>query len=253
MNTKPLRLIATALLAVFIVNVILLFQIGGEPAATGAVEVFIIKAPGCDDCFDPALYLPEFEALDVPLGEAKVYEYKDASRKIKKYELTKLPAMVLSEELSQYPLITDAWDRVGTIAKDGSYILAGSPPPFYDLEEERVRGVIDLMYLSDVSCTGCYDVTGHKSILARFGMAIGEELTIDIASPEGAALLAEHGLTQVPTVILTGEASLYPGFDDVWTSVGRSDGETHIFTNLGALGLPYKDLSTGELITPQES
>ena len=250
MNDKPSRLILIALLAVLIVNIILLVRIGSEPSASGIVDVLIVRAPGCDDCFDPAVYLPEFETLGVPLGEAEVYEYDAASRKIKKYGLTKLPAMVLSEELSQYPLITDAWDRVGTISKDGSYVLAGTPPPFYDLEEERIRGVIDLIYLSDTSCTECYDVMTHKAILARFGMAIGDELTVDITSPEGIALLSQYGITQVPTVILKGEASLYPGFDDVWQSVGSNDGETAVFTNLGALGLPYKDLSTGELVTP---
>ncbi len=217
-------------------------------ASDSAVDLLLVVNSDCTDCFDASQYEPELTTLGVEFGAVETVEFDSSAGKkaVKKYDLTRIPALVMSDELAQYETISGAWSRIGTVAKDGSYILQGSPPPFYDLEEERVRGLVSVIYLDDASCEACYDPQVHKQILARLGMGFEEERVVDIASEEGQGLLSQYDITAVPTILLRGEASLYPSFDGLWQSVGRSDEDgTYVFTNLPALEQPYKDLSSG--------
>lgn len=87
-------------------------------------------------------------------------------------------------------------------------------------------------------------------ILARFGLAINEEKTFDINSSNGTELVGNYSITQVPTIVLTGDLAIYTDFNTVWSQVGtiEKDG-TYVFRELSAMGpIVYKDLSTNEII-----
>lgn len=254
---KKLAWMAIILFVLFVLNVIafaLLITRGERvEGGTGVVNVILINKPDCTACFNASQYLPQLEALGVTFGKTKVLAATNAQKYLKKYNINRLPAIILSKELKTYPKLVQAWPRIGTVAQDGSFILQGAQPPFYDLKEERVRGIVSLTYLEDGSCTTCYNVTIHKQILQRFGLVIGKEEHVDIKTPAGRALLSAFNITKVPTIIINGEADLYPGFAQVWQSVGRVENQSYIFTNLDAIGGPYKNLQTGEVVNPAQN
>ena len=40
-----------------------------------------------------------------------------------KYNITKVPTMIASEELQYYKTINEIWEKVGTIEDDGTYVF----------------------------------------------------------------------------------------------------------------------------------
>lgn len=248
--------LAVALSIVLLINIVGLVVLYVAPPETGegGVDLLMIVNPTCDNCFNASLYQPELAAIGVTFDDVKTVEYGThaATRAIKKYDITKLPALVFSKELGQYDAVANAWSRVGTIAKDGNYILQGTNPPYYDLGTGKVRGLVSVTYLDKASCDDCYDPQLHRDVLTRYGMVFSNEQTIDVDSPEGQALIEQYGITKVPTILLKGDASLYPGFDAVWQSVGkRFEDGTYIFTNIDSIEQPYYDLENDSLVKTQ--
>lgn len=245
--------ILAGLLVLNIIGILLLsFTAKDSSSGPAAVDALIIGAP-CPECFNMSLLLPQLEEMGVALGDVRhvAHDSRAGEAAIEEYGLTRLPALVLAEEFAAYPDISGSWDRVGRVAGDGSYLLEGMPPPYYAVETGEIHGIVDVIYLTDASCEGCYDVTMHRDPLERFGVAIGKETTYDISSREGQALIAEYEVVRVPTVLLQGELGLYAGFDDVWRAVGTvADDGTYIFVNLAALEAPYRDLASGLVVTP---
>lgn len=248
--------VAVLLLIILVVNGALLLWLSQEKSVEvndGSVVMRVVFEPSCTDCFNATQYGPEMERLGVVISDTEEIDRSSRAGKklIKKYALTRLPAVIFSEELGQNAQIASAWDRVGTIADDGSYVLQGSNPPFLDLESNEVRGFVNIIYLDDASCEECYDPLLHKQVLQKYGMIFESEKNVDVGSDEGAALIKQYNITHVPTILLRGDMNLYPAFEQVWATVGRFDDDgTAIFTQLDSLGEAYEDVATGEVITP---
>jgi len=112
-----------------------------------------------------------------------------------------------------------------------------------------VAGLVELTLLNDSSCTKCYDVNVHKTILNRFGITLAAEKTLDVSDDEGKALIEKYGITLVPTMIISQDASAYPLFTPVWATVGSvEDDGVYVFRKPDVMKVPYKDLSTGEVL-----
>jgi len=257
MNYNGLKAIVIALAALLVINIAIIALLLRQPAATppaGApgpspsasspsVSLTVIAAP-CAECFNASLYQPQLANVGVTFGTVTQLASgtAEAQKAIGTYGIQKLPALIFSKELGSYPEVAGSWESVGTIAEDGSYILEGLNPPYYDLATKGVKGLVTLIYVNDSLCQLCYDVTLHRQVLDRFGMRFKEIRTVDVASPEGRALVATYNITATPTVVLSADAGLYPGFDQVWSSVGiaAADG-SYVFTELSAIGRPYKN------------
>ena len=75
---------------------------------------------------------------------------------------------------------------------------------------------------------------------------------MDVNSAEGKGLVAKYNITAVPTVILIGDTFAYGAvLNNIWPSVGiKSDDGAYVFTKVDLAQKPYKNLQTGEVITP---
>jgi hypothetical protein len=260
MNYTGLKVIVIALGALLVINIAIIAFLLGRPAATPpagapipspspsansspAVSLTLISAP-CADCFNGSLYQPQLANAGVKFGTVTQLDSgtAEAQKAIGTYGIQKLPALIFSKELGSYSQVAGSWQGVGTIAKDGSYILQGLNPPYYDLATKSVKGLVTLTYVNDSLCQLCYDVTLHLQVHNRFGMRFKDIRTVDVSSPEGRSLVAKYNITATPTVVLSADAGLYPSFDQVWSSVGiaAADG-SYVFTELGAIGRPYKN------------
>ena len=155
-----------------------------------------------------------------------------------------------------YELIKTNWNSLGVISEDGSYILTTINPPYRDITTNEIKGLVELTYITDRSCSECYNVSEHKLILTNqraFALAITKETSVDISTKEGKELINNYNITSVPTVLLSKEASAYPSLISVWRNVGsvEKDGIL-IFRNLDLMQGKYKDLSKNEIIEPKQ-
>lgn len=214
----------------------------------GLVKLTIIKDSTCKQCNDINPFINQFAALGVKIVSEQDLEYTQAASIISKYGITKIPTVILSSDLEVYSTIAGAWSSVGNRTSDGSYILTSINPPYRDLVQGKITGLVKVIYLGDKSCNSCYNVTLHKGILERLGLTVAAEENYDISDIKGKEIVLKYKITQVPTVILSPEAKDYPVIDQIWNQVGVvADDKSYVFTKLDVLGVSYKDLSSGEV------
>lgn len=91
----------------------------------GLVELVILNDSSCATCYDASLHklvLPRFgvtvdkeSVVDISSAEGKAY--------IEKYNITKVPTIILSSDASVYNSLVLIWQQVGNKEKDGWYVF----------------------------------------------------------------------------------------------------------------------------------
>jgi hypothetical protein len=82
----------------------------------------------CEECYDVeqhrdimmmafGVYINEEEMIDISSAEGKEL--------LEKYDITKVPTILMSEEAGKYQTIQLVWDQLGTIEEDGTYVFRG--------------------------------------------------------------------------------------------------------------------------------
>lgn len=213
-----------------------------------SVNLIIIKDKNCKECIDMDIAISEFKTLEVNFGDEKVYEFDEATEIINKYNIGKIPALILSPEASNYKVITNVWANVGTVESDGYFVLRNINPPYLELKDNKIKGLVSLTMLYDENCKECYDVTRHKLAIAKVRMYIKDEKKLDINSDEGKKLIEKYKIGKIPTILLSEEAFDYPQFDLIWGGIGdTADDGTLVFRNVETMGT-YRDLKTNKII-----
>ena len=215
----------------------------------GKVSLIHLKDKSCDKCTDlttiidglkQSAKIVDEKTLDISSSEGKEL--------IKKYSIEQVPTLILSNELSVYTTISQGWSNVGTVEKDGSYVVREISPPYINASTNKIVGLVDLTMLTDKSCASCYDVTLHKPILVRFSVDVTSEKTVDIADNEGKELIKKYDIKLAPTIILSKDAGVYTALKQIWPQVGSiEDDGTYVFRDVKQMG-SYKDLEKGEVI-----
>jgi hypothetical protein len=215
-------------------------------------EIIAIIAKECAICTDMTKAIKELrDAPFLRVRQSSIIEAssKEAKMLIKKYNIEKVPALILKGDTSKIPL------QGFKTVKDAT-ILDAVPPPYINLEEKRIVGLVNVTYITDKSCKQCYDATQHKEVLAyAFGIHIAQEDTVDISNEKGKQLLEKYDITKVPTIIMQGELEEYPVVQMLWDKIGTIEKDvTHVFRGFETTqGLIYKDLETNELINTSQT
>ncbi|MEK6876952.1 MAG: hypothetical protein AABX63_06030, partial [Nanoarchaeota archaeon] len=166
---------------------------------------------------------------------------------IERFKVTRIPAILISSEINHYRVISEQIKEL-TKENKGFYALHATLPPYRDLEQGKVVGLVKLISLTDSSCIGCYDVKINEQILARLGVFVKESISYDVSSNEGKSLISKYMIEKAPIILLSPEASAYPVFVQAWQSVGSVEEDGWYVMrkpeNLGA----YKDLKTNEVV-----
>lgn len=218
----------------------------------GRVMLTIINVTDCAKCTDVAPLSVQLRNAGVSIYKQKTVSADSEEGKglMEKYSITKLPAMLLSEDAAYYAIIQQAWPTIGSVESDGTYVMRKTSPPFYDTASGKVKGLATITLLNDSSCKECYDVTQHLPILKQaFGIVFETTKTTDASSKEGKALVEKYKITRVPTTVMTGVED-YESLSNPWEAVGtvESDGAYIFRTFENWPGHAYKDLSTGKLV-----
>jgi len=159
-----------------------------------------------------------------------------------------VPSLIISSDLSAYEDITKNWQQLGTVEKDGSYIIRVVSPPYLDLSNNKIVGFVEVTYLSDKSCVDCYDVEIHRQILSNprgINIKISSEKKLDISDDEGKELVEKYSITKVPTILLSSDFSVYPFANSLGNFFTVEDDGSYVFRNLEAIDkeIVYRDLS----------
>lgn len=221
----------------------------------GLVNLTHIVDQSCANCTNLTQLIDFLKQNYVRFSSEKTVDYASLEAKdlASRFGIQKVPAIVVSKDVLEYPAVTQVWGQLNASESQGFYAVPAIAPPYRDLKTNRTEGLVTVIYLRDDTCTSCYNVKLNKLILERtFGLVIVNETETDISSGSGKDLLKKYNITKVPVILVSPDASVYAGFSVVWPQVGNvaSDG-WHVMRNPEVLGT-YKDLLTGNITTPQQ-
>ncbi|MEM3030850.1 MAG: hypothetical protein QXH27_03900 [Candidatus Micrarchaeia archaeon] len=219
----------------------------------GIVSLVELAAPACQECFPIASVSAAFKNLGMFLASESNIELGTpaASALIQKYNITKVPTVILEGDVRSYSGIQSALKRVGSIEADGSYVLRVPPPPFIDLESNRTVGLVNVTHLIDSSCAGCYNTSVHTDYLVANSVKITNQSFVDINSTQGAELIGRYNITLVPTIIASPDIAFYAasGLEPYLAQGSIETDGWFVFRNLQIIpNATYKNLSSGRVV-----
>jgi hypothetical protein len=194
----------------------------------GLVQITHVIDSSCEKCVDltPISSVLEQQGLFIKKEQFIEYNSNEGRGLISKFDIKEIPAVLISAEVDYYPDIKEALIQSGAIKKEGFYAVHSTLPPYRDLAQKRIVGLVNVVYLTKNDCTACYNVSVNKNILLRFGVVLDKENTYDINSPEGQQFVKKYNLKKAPVIILSPDSEHYLSFVQAWKSVGtvESDG-----------------------------
>lgn len=222
----------------------------------GKVLATILTDPTCTQCTDPKLTVEAYKKAGVKITDQKVISWNSAEGQqiIAQYKITKVPTFLLSSDVDFYDTVKASWPQIGTVEQDKTYLARNILLPYRDVERGQIVGLVDIVYLTDATCSDCYDPIKEQklTLTARYGVGLRNERTVDVNSQEGQSLKSKYNITKVPTILLSPEVDQYSRLKEVWKNVGtvESDG-WYVFNGMKQLGsVIYKDLASNQIIRP---
>jgi hypothetical protein len=166
------------------------------------------------------------EIPEISMGIAEdiaIEANSDAGKKlVQSYNITRLPAYVLSKDIAEYPEIFEALKKIGTIEGDGKLVLRDLNPPYYDLVAKKESGDVKLVYINSgkLCSPDCYNYTFHEAAIAKFGVLIAGITDYSYDSKEGKELIGKYNVTKIPTVLISPEVKEFKSFTSVSDQIG---------------------------------
>ncbi len=216
----------------------------------GRVAVTTLADPGCTTCGNMSGMVDFLKQSGVVFGQQKIVNYTAAADLIAQFGVTKVPAIIISKNVVEYPEVAAVWAQLKAVEKDGFYVVGALGPPYRELASGQVVGLAAAVYLNDSSCGECYDVRINRQILAQFGINPVNETALDTGSAGGKELIKKYNLTAAPVLLVSPEAAAYELFDRVWPQVGTVEADGwYVMREPEVLGT-YRNLTTGAVVKP---
>ncbi len=218
----------------------------------GHVSLIKLVSPDCEQCSDLLSLSTQIKQSGVKISaEAGVTtDSREGKELIEKYKIGFVPTMIFSGDLKAYPIIDKAWQQVGTRESDGSYVLRLASPPFINLTDSELKGLVEMTYLLDESCPQCFNASIYRKVLEDpkgFGVSFEKEEILDIRDARAKELIAKYNITQVPTVILSEEINVYPSRQSLKQFFSVEKDGSYVFRKVSVLG-NYKDLMSNKVV-----
>ena len=214
------------------------FKSNGLPSA----EIIVLN--GCEECFDINKIIQSLEDQgNFNIKEIKnvSYDSKEGKSIIEKYEIKKIPALILkSRKIEEINIGVPE----NMISKGKNYILFEETAPYLDLNSGEVKGIVNLKEIFDSSCKDCANPSNIQKQLERLNVKIGNYEKIDYLSTEGQEIIKKNNINFLPVIFISKNIEEY-----WWTFNNLKDfliasGEYYFFKEPIA---PYKEISTGKI------
>ena len=219
----------------------------------GMVSVINIVDSSCNKCFSLLPLVDNLKDAGVKVASENTFEYNSTEGLdlISTNEIKAIPAMIISDEIDYYEEIKKALEGIGADKRNNAYAIHASTPPYRNLTDGRIVGLVDLINIVDPSCEVCYDINQNKLIVERLGVVIDNEFSYNVSSKDAENLIAEYNITKVPIILLSPDASIYDRFLQAWNDVGSIEDNGWLVMRKPELLGPYKDLTTGKVVAKQ--
>ena len=96
-----------------------------EGRVVGLVKIILLKDKSCKECYDVDINKQILPRFGVFVKEETYADISSAEGRelIAKYNIEKVPALLLSPEASEYPIFVQVWQSVGSAEEDGWYVM----------------------------------------------------------------------------------------------------------------------------------
>ncbi|MBI2548223.1 hypothetical protein HYW21_02635 [Candidatus Woesearchaeota archaeon] len=218
----------------------------------GKISLVHLRKTNCTECYDLSPIIREYSTLGLVFADQEVVD-ADSGRGqtlIDRYNITKLPTVILDKEAGVYSDFVSLWPQVGSIEEDGSLVMRLIGIPYYGVSEQRVKGQVSVFFLQDETCTECYNpITFHLPVLQRMNLALSKQEMINASSTEGQKFITDYKIEKLPTIIMQGDMQEYPTLVRAWQSVGsiEEDG-SYVFRSVEIAQQPYKDVVNSAVV-----
>ena len=216
-----------------------------ELARPGKLKITAITVSGCERCYDINPLIGLIKGMDINVTSERTIEYNsnEAIKLIADYNIKRLPTIIITGEINKSRSFQSSFSSYGEQIKD-AVVLTKQVPPYFSISEKKVVGLVTLTLIKDSACNVCSSLDPLIKSLKDGGLVISKENTFDITSEEGKEVIEAYSLSRAPSLILSREASYYPGFEDTWKNIGGYEKDSFVLKNPNP---PYRDLGTGEL------
>jgi len=91
----------------------------------GLVNLTVITDKTCTECFSPAVFGDAFRSLGLIPAHASLVDVSSTAGKAlaAKYNITKVPAALLTGDVVVYGTLRNTWPQLGTVESDGNYVF----------------------------------------------------------------------------------------------------------------------------------
>lgn len=206
-------------------------QVAAQPvpaAPKPKLQIFTIYNPDCEKCYKLAEISASLKQLEADFTTEKNLKLSDseAQQLVAKYRLTKIPSLIIAGETDKVSDLKDNWEVLGTVESDGALVLRNTPPPYFDIAQGTVKGLVKMTSISHSSCEKC-SATFTKEQLETAGVAIVEEKKLEYPGDDAEKLIADYGIKKLPTVILSEDIRTYDTLSKSFEQFGEftRDGE----------------------------
>ena len=197
----------------------------------------------CKDCTSLSDIKTQLERIQFKVSNYEMVDSKSDEGKnlISENNITYLPTLLVSKEIEEYWWIFPQIQK--SFSEYDSYYRFSEPFfPYKEISTGLIKGKVTITYITNKSCTDCYNVTLLKDLFAGAGIYISGEKYVDSNTAEGKSLLIKYNITVIPTVILSKEISDYETIKDVLDKVGTFENNEYVFRNLDVLKVKYQKI-----------
>ncbi len=215
-----------------------------EAARPANLEVTKIIYSGCDGCYNIDDILSQIKQANVKITKENTISMDNAANLIDRYSIKKLPAVIVTGEISKNSDVLSALTQYGS--RSGEVVIIDKiDPPYYDITEERIVGKIDAITLTDSSCQNCANISIFMDMLKQT-VTFASEKSVDYSSAEGKAITARFGIQNIPALILSKDIARYQSLESMWLQVGASYKDDNLI--IPPLIPPYVDLTSNKTV-----
>lgn len=94
----------------------------------GLVDITYLTDDSCTECYPVEQHKQVFTmAFGIYINNEKTIDISSEEGKalLEKYDITKVPTVLLTEEAGKYQTVQEVWDQIGTVEEDGIYVFRG--------------------------------------------------------------------------------------------------------------------------------
>ncbi len=207
----------------------------------GVVNATEIYDSGCLECFSFSRVKEQLVNAGVRFQSYELVEINSEKGKnlMGKNNISFAPTMLISKEIEDYwwifPNINSLFER------KEQYILKSPIAPYKELSSGLIRGRVRITYITNKSCSDCYNATLLKDLFAGIGIYIDKEKYVDISTDEGRRLISSYNIGAVPTAILSREILDY-NLKSILERVGNFTNNEFVLIKLDSLNLKYQKI-----------